>query len=331
MNMNMKLNDNGLALIFGLLLAGPAAAGDAAVVFETTLQSVQGPNFANPVLAALQVGDHVTFQFEVTLASATPGMPGTLYTIDSFASFIEVSGGVRVIADPAVVGMLVLIDSPNLDALVCDMGLDGGPVASGFSSDPSGGLLMTEDLANLIGSTLPTPAGTPLPVLIEDGMTTARFDVTSIRVTAGGNDVIGITYCNPGVANSSGRPGTIAANGSRLAADNNVTLQASSLPLLAFGMFATSRVQSFVANPGGSLGNLCLGGAVGRFVGPGQIQNSGTSGSISLSLDLTQQPTPTGFVSITAGETWSFQLWYRDSVGGAPVSNFTDGLELTFI
>lgn len=26
-----------------------------------------------------------------------------------------------------------------------------------------------------------------------------------------------------------------------------------------------------------------------------------------------------------------FQLWYRDSVGSAATSNFTDGLEVTFL
>jgi hypothetical protein len=47
-------------------------------------------------------------------------------------------------------------------------------------------------------------------------------------------------------------------------------------------------------------------------------------------LDLTQHPTPTGFVSVVAGESWSFQAWYRDSIGGVATSNFTDGLEVDF-
>jgi hypothetical protein len=34
--------------------------------------------------------------------------------------------------------------------------------------------------------------------------------------------------------------------------------------------------------------------------------------------------------AITAGSTWKFQCWYRDSVGGQSVSNFSDGLSMTF-
>ena len=71
-------------------------------------------------------------------------------------------------------------------------------------------------------------------------------------------------------------------------------------------------------------------GAIGRYVGPGQIQNSGGNGSFTLPLDLTQMPTPTGLVAAQAGETWNFTTWYRDAVGGSATSNFTDGVEVTF-
>ncbi|MDG1984154.1 MAG: hypothetical protein P8M11_06290, partial [Planctomycetota bacterium] len=71
-------------------------------------------------------------------------------------------------------------------------------------------------------------------------------------------------------------------------------------------------------------------GAIGRYVGPGQIVNSGATGEVTLPLDLTQTPQPTGFVSVQPGETWNFQAWYRDSVGGSATSNFTDGLSITF-
>jgi hypothetical protein len=140
---------------------------------------------------------------------------------------------------------------------------------------------------------------------------------------------VGTSYCsaNP---NSTGSVGSITALGSASAAANALTLSASALPLNSFGFFMTSRTQDFVANPAGSHGNLCLGGAIGRFVGPGQVQNSGLFGSFSLALDLTQQPTPTGPTSVVAGETWSFQAWYRDSVGGQATSNFTNGVAVAF-
>ena len=80
---------------------------------------------------------------------------------------------------------------------------------------------------------------------------------------------------------------------------------------------------------GGSQGDLCLAGDTGRYVGPGQIQNSGASRSIALALDLTAAPSPTGSVSVTAGETWVFQGWYRDA-NPTITSNFTDAVSVQF-
>jgi hypothetical protein len=41
-------------------------------------------------------------------------------------------------------------------------------------------------------------------------------------------------------------------------------------------------------------------------------------------------PQSGGFVAALVGDTWSFQAWYRDSAGGQPTSNLTDGLEVLF-
>jgi hypothetical protein len=140
---------------------------------------------------------------------------------------------------------------------------------------------------------------------------------------------IGTNYCTA-VPNSTGQTAEISAVGSVVVADNNVTLIATNLPDNSFGYFLNSRTQGFVANPGNSQGNLCLGGAIGRYVGPNEVQNSGTTGTFELQLDLTMTPTPTGFVAIMPGETWYFQAWYRDLVGGVATSNFTDATCITF-
>jgi len=124
--------------------------------------------------------------------------------------------------------------------------------------------------------------------------------------------------------------GSIIASGSLTLADNNMSLVAASLPSNSFGFYLTSQVQGFIQNPGGSQGNLCLSGSIGRYVGPGQILNSGAGGTFTLGIDLTQMPTPTGLVAAQAGETWNFTTWYRDAVGGSATSNFTDGVEVTF-
>ncbi|MBL6755362.1 MAG: hypothetical protein ISQ11_03045 [Planctomycetes bacterium] len=180
---------------------------------------------------------------------------------------------------------------------------------------------------------------------LDEMVTGGDFD--EIRLSSGGNNGdlffwdnivvakgvptggLGVNYCTANV-NSTGATGSISATGSDQVANNNLTLTAGDLPPNSFGFFLTSQTQAQVANPGGSAGNLCLGGAIGRYVGPGQVLNSGSAGAFSLALDLTNTPQPTGGVSVQAGETWSFTTWHRDAVGGTTTSNFTDGLEITF-
>ena len=187
-------------------------------------------------------------------------------------------------------------------------------------------------------STLPTGrswfASAPAPTLglrvLFAGGTRASVRSDVVEVYDGTPPPIGVSYCGPAVTNSTGSPAEIEARGSLLVAANDVALTARSLPSNANGFFLASRSQGFIANPGGSTGNLCLSGAIGRYVGPGQIKNSGASGTFSLTLNLTQMPTPSGSVAAAAGETWNFQAWFRDSLpGGSATSNFTDGVSLS--
>ena len=143
---------------------------------------------------------------------------------------------------------------------------------------------------------------------------------------AGNPGGIGTNYCTAN-ANSTGQPAVMSASGSTSFAANDVTLGASQMPSNAFGYFITSQTAGFAMNPGGSSGNLCLGGTVGRY--DQSVQNSGAAGEFSLAIDLTSIPMPNGAVSAAAGETWRFQAWFRDAQGGMATSNFTDGLAIT--
>ena len=159
----------------------------------------------------------------------------------------------------------------------------------------------------------------------------ASFAISRVEFsyTLGGGS-LGTAYCGPAVPNSTGNSGEISASGSALISNNDVTLEASSLPNNAFGFFLTSLTQGSVNQPGGSQGVLCLGGAIGRYVGPGQIKNTGSTGSFSLLINLNAMPQPAGAVAATAGQTWNFTTWHRDVVGGSATSNFTNGRAITF-
>jgi len=152
--------------------------------------------------------------------------------------------------------------------------------------------------------------------------------VNGVQIVRGGGG-IGLNYCtaNP---NSTGATGVISATGSASIGANNLTLVASALPNNAFGFFVTSPLTASIPNPGGSAGVLCVGSPIGRYVGPGQIKNSGGTGSFSLLIDLNQIPTPTGPTAAVAGQTRNFQAWHRDVVAGSATSNFTNGLAVTF-
>ncbi|MDG1050103.1 MAG: hypothetical protein P8M11_15165 [Planctomycetota bacterium] len=171
-------------------------------------------------------------------------------------------------------------------------------------------------------------AGQPLLV---DISVTAQFDtINGIQVFPGTGPSFGTSFCGPAVTNSSGAPAEASVSGSPAVGLNDLTLVCSSMPANSFGFFLVSQTQGFVANPGGSQGNLCLSGAIGRYVGPGQILNSGAAGEIMLPADLTLIPSPTGFISVAPGDVFNFTTWFRDSSMGTATSNFSQGIEVTF-
>jgi len=138
---------------------------------------------------------------------------------------------------------------------------------------------------------------------------------------------IGTTYCTS-QPNSTGAPGVLAALGSRVAAANDFTIAASSMPPLQFASGVVSLTQSNVTVGSGT---LCLGGTIGRFNAPSQVMQVDPFGQCSLQVDTTFIP-QSGFpVTIQSGETWNFQIWYRDFLNGAPTSNFTSAVEVTFL
>jgi hypothetical protein len=104
---------------------------------------------------------------------------------------------------------------------------------------------------------------------------------------------------------------------------NSLALTASAMPINEFGYFICSQTQGFKPGPGGSQGNLCLGGKIGRF--SKQLQSSGSAGTIAINVDLNALPVWRN-QSVLAGETWHFQAWFKDGAS----SNFTDGLSVLF-
>ena len=150
---------------------------------------------------------------------------------------------------------------------------------------------------------------------------------------------------------SGGFAATLGASGSRIVADNNLSLTVEGLPTTGttaylFNSFlAAGQSLSTVSSPtpgGGPAagGDVCIaGGTFGRHVFGSDIY-VGTAGTFTISLDLTDLPSPRDGVSfpnpghystaVLAGETWYWQCWYRDPSAGTGASNFTQAIGVTF-
>lgn len=125
--------------------------------------------------------------------------------------------------------------------------------------------------------------------------------------------------CGPAVVNSTGNSARMEASGPLVADGPAIELVASQLPPMTFGMFVVSRSAGTVTPPG-SQGTLCLGGAIGRYLG--SVQSSGPAGVLRHSADPGQLPITGGTVGLP-GDSLLFQAWFRDANPGA-TSNFTD-------
>ncbi|MEZ6014839.1 MAG: hypothetical protein R3F49_06990 [Planctomycetota bacterium] len=227
----------------------------------------------------------------------------------------------------------------------CDLGNYGAAMTLPYVrvTDEQGAVLFEERDVALPASSAPSArriAPTPAPTgriltlrVSLEGLGSfaswAALDNLTFGQTAAPTHELGSAYCGPAVVNSSAGAAAVRLWGSDAVAANDVRVLATGLPFASFGFFLTSRTQGQVAQPGGSQGVLCLAGSIGRFVGPGQIVNSGVGGSFELPLDLAALPTPTGPVSAVVGETWNFTAWYRDA-NPTPTSNFTDAVEVTW-
>lgn len=235
--------------------------------------------------------------------------------LGSFVAHAPISNELYLL-DPAT-GSSTLIGPTNMTGLVAIWYDRAGDTLYGVCDGNGAGCVVELDLT--------TGAATPL---FSTGM-----NLVGIGGDVGGGmpPTIGTQYCSA-VPNSTGAGAAIGATGSVAVAANDVTLTCTDLPANSFGYFLSGMTRALVMGPGGSQGDLCVGGNIGRFnrAAFNEIQNSGASGQFSLVIDLTNMPTAMGSVALVPGDTRTFQCWYRDA-NPAATSNFSDGVEIMFL
>jgi hypothetical protein len=196
--------------------------------------------------------------------------------------------------------------------------LDGGVQTLAISSDFEGG-----------GTLAGIAQHTALGLWIAPGSSGTDGDVGGAFLAESTGFVLGSQYCRANV-NASGKTAWIRVYGvNQFVVGGSKSVQCLDLPPNSFAYFMCAQGNAVTANPGGSAGNLCLSGSIGRYTP--QVMNSGPSGMISTSINPQSLPQPTGFVSAAAGETWNFQCWTRDSQGGVATSNFSNAIAVTFL
>ncbi|MCP3914095.1 MAG: hypothetical protein GY711_00890 [bacterium] len=126
-------------------------------------------------------------------------------------------------------------------------------------------------------------------------------------------------------SNSSGLPAQLSATGSVVATHDCLTLEATHLPISQTGYFLTSRTQGYLPLVGNSQGDLLLAAPWYRF--SQHVLETGPAGEVSFALSF--ETLPQG-IQFQPGETWSFQMWFRD-VNPGSTSNMSNGLAVTLV
>ena len=314
-----------LSLAAAAILVASASAQTVPLRITGTVSSqTLAPPSTGP-FSSIGIGDPFTFEILATVPGmAVPNDPASLeYSVDSSSIALQIGA----VSDPGASGppnLLTVATNSTNSALAGTFDLGSGSrvtvvalsLQQVFSSLDLLALTGTYDLTQFLTSQL---------LVIDPQGEVVLLQPDQLEIGLGGS--LGSVYCSPAQVNSTGGAGVLRAAGSLAVADNDVTLLAAGLPPNAFVLLLASQQQGLATGPGGSQGDLCLAGSVGRFLNT--VQDSGAIGAASFTVDLTVIPQPTGTASAVAGQTWNFQAWYRDA-NPTLTSNFTDAVSLTF-
>ncbi|MEM9801652.1 MAG: hypothetical protein AAGA20_15100 [Planctomycetota bacterium] len=189
---------------------------------------------------------------------------------------------------------------------------DGAPGTDVIAADPS---LWGPDDPHLLPDS-------PALQSLEGKIGALRFD--RLWCGQGCDGPVGIESC-PAVPGSFGVPAVLTGLGSVDVSTDRLVLNVENISSASASIMLASQTPDFVPGAGGSMGNLCVGGSILRL--PGPIKVVGPQSARSFRAQLSGLAPG---VAVQPGESWVFQMWYRDSFGSMPTSNFSNGLLVQF-
>ncbi len=173
---------------------------------------------------------------------------------------------------------------------------------------------------------------------------TCGVTVASGTGCSSGNNGTGTPFCDPAVNNSTGVPAVLTGTtGSGVGSGVHLEITSGVPGQLAYFLVGNEATSGLVV----SNGQFCLVGtttaqfyrynvggtdmnSIGGFDATGTMINSVGTSTTGFGFDVPNTIPASPLITITAGNTWHFQGWYRDTPAGVGTSNFTNGLSVTF-
>lgn len=287
---------------------------------------------------AVQVGGlaSVRVRLDLSIPPVNAGFNSLNYRTIPTGSRIQLDDRQILVPTPSIQTNLLVVDGQGVlpDAMTFEQSAHN-PFGSSFTDGRA--FLFVDGQSSSVWSSpdlttfpaylaLGAPGGprATLSVYNDSNVEVATAVFSALEVDVSGE--VGCVNC----VNSTGLPGRLRGQGSREVADNSFSLFVDHLPQDSFGYFIVSPNEGYVVHPGLNMGALCLSSPIGRFIAPGQLLNSGPSGSVTLPIDLTRVPSLLSFESIAPGDTRYFQFWHRDVAPNGPFTTFTESAVITF-
>lgn len=140
-------------------------------------------------------------------------------------------------------------------------------------------------------------------------------------------DCSATTFCQA-LPNSTGNSAFLTVVGSYSIAANDMVLSCNALPSFSAGIFFYGGGRA--STPVGQ-GIVCVSSTPSQpVVRMTSVLMSDLLGGVSLPIDFTAPQQSMGPGAILPGQTWNFQYWHRDSIGGQATWNYSNALGILF-